>query len=185
MPETGRRMNDRVHARKEQTMTKRAIQMGPPPGQPPPPRLKIERAPSSAGRKELVQARWVLTEARLLGIMTHWMGSHTYPCFTEPSKCTGCMAGKDQIWKGYSVAYSPDTRYWRGGGGGPEGGWVGGRLGGPGGGPPRGGVAARAGVAPWACGGGCCRSGAPATHTTRPSALSSTWAPTLELRRAR
>ncbi len=93
-------------------MSKRAISLGPPPGQPPAPRLSIRRAPGQAGSVGVVVDNWILTDARLLGVYTHWISTHTFPCFGSADDCPECKVGNDPIWKGYSVAYAANRPIW-------------------------------------------------------------------------
>lgn len=93
-------------------MGRKSINLAPPPGQPPAPRLQIRRAPCQAGREGRVVDNWILTDARLLGVMTHWISTHTFPCFGEDGECKECAGGAEPIWKGYAVAYAANRPIW-------------------------------------------------------------------------
>lgn len=91
-------------------MGKKSIALSPPPGRPPAPRLAVVRAPCQAGREGRTVDNWILTDSHLLGVLTHWISTHTFPCFGE--ECAECAAGHNPIWKGYSVAYSANRPVW-------------------------------------------------------------------------
>lgn len=87
-------------------MAKRGLSLAAPPGLPPAPRLHVARA------KVGPEQDYILTDAHLLGIDTHWLSTHTYPCWQDVAECEGCRRGRNKIWKGYSVAFSLATRTW-------------------------------------------------------------------------
>jgi hypothetical protein len=81
------------------------VRQGPPPDKPRLPKLRILRPPAAGS---LV---WWLAKPKILGIYTHWISSHTVPCFGDPAKCEGCASGYNPNWKGYSIGLLPNKRW--------------------------------------------------------------------------
>jgi hypothetical protein len=48
--------------------------------------------------------------ASLYGLIVHWAGSKSAPCYKDKKKCDGCKRQLPQRWKGYLHAFDHDKR---------------------------------------------------------------------------